>query len=121
MIKDTLIAQIQGITQQGLPFMEGREKGDMDTLAGTIVTIADYGYMVDNDKEYVAFTIKENEDEFFFGGQVLTDSCKKLDDMLTDKELAEVLETCGIPTKFEKVKSKNKREYTKVTFFPKAE
>jgi len=31
-----------------LPFMEGKEKGEMERLHGTIVTIDNYGFLVDN-------------------------------------------------------------------------
>ena len=113
-----LIQQAKKITNSGLPFMEGREKGDMEELIGNTITIIDYGYMLDEGKTYVAFITKENDANFYFGGSVLTDSLKKLDEILTDNEIAELLKN-GITTSFEKRKSKNKREYTKCTFFPK--
>ena len=116
----SLIAKAKEITLSGLPFMEGREKGDMDDLTDATVTIVDYGFMNDDGKEYACFICKEHEGLFFFGGSVLTDSLQKLDEMLTDNEIAELLDN-GIPTHFEKKKSKNKREYTKCTFFPNAE
>lgn len=112
-----IIAKAKEITASGLPFMEGRDKGDMDSLINSTVTITDYGFMNDDGKEYVSFICKEHGDKFFFGGGVLTDSLQKLDEALTDKELEELLEQ-GLPVYFEKKKSKNKREYTKSTFFP---
>lgn len=115
-----LIAKAKEITLSGLPFMEGRNKGEMDNLIDKIVTITDYGFMNDDGKEYACFICDEYPDFFFFGGGVLTDSLQKLDDVLTDNEVAELLQN-GIPTYFEKKKSKNKREYTKCTFFPNQE
>lgn len=112
-----LIAKAKEITLSGLPFMEGREKGEMETLIDATVTITDYGFMTDDGKEYACFICKEHPDKFFFGGGVLTDSLQKLDGVLTDNEIAELLQN-GLPTHFEKKKSKNKREYTKCTFFP---
>lgn len=112
-----IIAQVKEITVSGLPFMEGKEKGDMDSLMDTTVTIVDYGFMNDDGKEYASFICKEHPEYFFFGGSVLTDGLKKVDEALTDKEIEELM-TAGLPTHFEKKKSKNKREYTKCTFFP---
>lgn len=116
-IKD-LIKQAKEITLSGLPFMEDREKGDMEDLIDKTVTIIDYGYMKDEGKDYAAFITEENEKCFYFGGSVLTDSLQRLDEVLTDNEIAELLDN-GLQCKFEKKKSKNKREYTKCTFFPK--
>lgn len=101
-----------------LPFMEGREKGDMERIMNTNVTIVDYGFLKDNandvEKEYVCFVTKEDPQYFYFGGQVLTDNFKTLDaDGYHDEIVAE-----GLPVKFEKKKSKNKREYTTVTYYP---
>lgn len=105
------------ITVSGLPFMEGKEKGDMDNLINRTVTINDYGFMKDQDAEYAVFTCKEDDGFFYFGGGVTTDCLKKIDEQFTDDEIAELLEE-GLPVHFEKRKSKNKREYTKCTFFP---
>lgn len=120
-----IIAKAKEVTLTGLPFMEGREKGDLNDLINTTVVIKDYGYMEDVDKngevkEYASFIIEENDKEFFFGGQVLTDNLKKLDEVLTDKELEQLLEN-GIPVVLGKKKSKNKREYTTCNFFPNQE
>src|SRR5699024_1922481 len=63
-----------------LPLMVDREKGDIETLIEKEITIRDYGFMKDEkEKEYIAFIIDENEKEFFFGGQVLTDNFMELE------------------------------------------
>jgi hypothetical protein len=103
-----------------LPFMEGREKGELDRIINTPVTINDYGFLHDNskgdDKEYVCFTIKEDPQNFYFGGQVLTENMKELEE---DGYKDAILEE-GLPVLLSKRKSKNKKEYTTVTFYPEA-
>lgn len=103
-----------------LPFMEGKTKGDLDGIVGHNVTINDYGFLKDSaddsDKEYVAFTVKEDPACFYFGGQVLTENLK----VLEADGYHEAIQKDGLPVLFDKKKSKNKREYTTVTFFPEA-
>lgn len=97
-----------------LPLMENKEKGDFSRLHGSYVTINDYGFMNDDDKVYAAFTIKEDDKFFYFGGQVLTENLQDLDaDGYGDEIRKE-----GLPVFFDTKKSKNKREYTTVAFFP---
>jgi hypothetical protein len=103
-----------------LPFMEGRQKGDMERIIDMPVTIKEYGFLHDttdgHDKDYVCFTVAEDPQNFYFGGQVLTDNMHDLDsEGYHDAIVAE-----GLPVLFEKKKSKNKREYTTVTFYPEA-
>lgn len=101
-----------------LPFMEGKEKGDIDRIIDTPVTIKQFGFLVDSgengDKEYVCFTVEEDPQNFYFGGQVLTENMKELEaDGYTEE-----IEKDGLPILLGKKKSKNKREYTTVTFYP---
>jgi hypothetical protein len=101
-----------------LPHMEGKEKGEMERLHGSVVTINEYGFLTDNtdgkEKDYVCFTVAEDPQHFYFGGQVLTDNMKELE---ADGYHEEIVKE-GLPVLFEKKKSKNKREYTTVTFYP---
>lgn len=46
----------------------------------------------------------------------MTETFKKLDDILSEEEKIELLEG-GLDTYLERVKSENKRNYTKCTFF----
>jgi hypothetical protein len=73
--------------------------------------------MKDEDKEYVVFTIKEDPQYFYFGGQVLTDNMKALD----NDGYGDEIRKDGLPVFFDTKKSKNKREYTTVEFYPDAE
>lgn len=101
--------------QNSLPFMEGRKKGEMQRIVGTTVTITDYGFLQDeNEKEYICFVVKEDPENFYFGGAVLTDNMKELD---TDGYKEEITFN-GLPVFFDKKMSKNKKEYVTVTFYP---
>lgn len=98
-----------------LPFMEGREKGDTSELIGTVNTIDNYGFLSgDNDKEYVAFTVKERAGKFYFGGEVLTDRMIQLE----AEGYREDIEREGLPVLMTQKKSKNGRNYTNIEFYP---
>lgn len=104
-----------------LPFMEGRDKGEFDGLLGNPVTITDYGFLTDTDndgktKEYACFTIKEDPVCFYFGGKVITENLQTLE----AEGYHEAIVNEGLPVLFETKKSKNKRDYTAVTFYPEA-
>lgn len=98
-----------------LPFMEGRDKGDAKELVGQVSTIADYGFLKgEDDRDYAVFIVAERSDKFFFGGTVLTDQLQQLEaDGYHDDIVAE-----GLPMLMEEKKSKNKRSYINVTFYP---
>ena len=89
--------------------MEGRTKGEIKEL--TAYLIKDFTILKDKDtgNEYSAFIVEGNDEEFFFGGSVVTDKLKRICDMLTDEELAE-LKKEGLPVMFVGKKSKNKRK-----------
>ena len=97
-----------------LPLMENREKGDLDDLKGINSTITDYDFMKDDGKEYVAFIVEDDPQHFFFGGQVLTDNLRSLE----DDGYGDSIRKEGLPVRFDTKKSKNKREYTTVEFYP---
>lgn len=101
-----------------LPLMEGKEKGELDSLLGQVSTINDYGFLSDREKggeAYVVFTVKERPGKFFFGGTVLTDRLSQLEaEGYHDAIISE-----GLPVlmKTQKNKKGDKR-YTNVEFFP---
>ena len=102
-------------TNLGLPFMEGRVKGDTDELLGQESTIIDYGFLPNEKGEaYACFIVKERSDKFYFGGEVLTDRLTQL-----EKEgYHEAIQAEGLPILMTKKKSKNNRHYTNVEFYP---
>ena len=99
-----------------LPFMDGRDKGELNKLHGMVSTICDYGFLRDEKKnqDYVVFITKERAKEFFFGGQVLTDQLMQLDAEGYRDEIV----TEGLPVLFGEKKSKNGMNYTTVEFYP---
>ena len=61
----------------GIEFMANKNKGEMMELYDRVCTIRNYDFIKGEDGEYVVFVIDEINDEFFFGGSVLTDDMKK--------------------------------------------
>ena len=98
---------------KGIEFMEGRTKGETEELLEKTVTIRDYAFITGEEGEYAVFIVDEDKKKFFFGGKVLTDNLKSFD--LSDH--AEVIAD-GLPTKFTQRKSKAKRNYIAVEFYP---
>lgn len=99
---------------------EGRDKVDMSDLIRNHpkgITLTGVDFLKDKDgKEFGAFTFKEDDTKFFFGGQVLTDIAKSwaegYDDMETmSKELAN---DGGVKVILTTKESKNGRKYTSV-------
>lgn len=97
-----------------LPLMENREKGDFSRLQGSYTTINDFGFMKDDDKDYIAFTVKEDDKHFYFGGQVLTENMLELE----TEGYGDQIRKEGLPVFFDTKKSKNGRNYTTVEFYP---
>lgn len=97
----------------GLPFMQGKEKGEI--ILGEVYAINEYGFLEGEDGEYIVFTINGNDLEFFFGGTVLTERFKKIESVFTDDEISALLNE-GIKVIFEQKQSKNKRKYISVEF-----
>ena len=88
----------------GIPFMEGREPGELKDVVGRIVTIIDYGFLAQTkqSKEPVAvIALKEHPEYFYFGGQVITDQLRQLD----EECYGEDIRTEGLPVVFELRKS----------------
>ena len=98
-----------------LPLMEGREKGDLKSLYEDTITINEYGFLKDDKGEdYVVFNIVEDKENFYFGGMVLTEQFKELEQ---DGYRAEI-EKDGLPLRLSDRKSKNGRHYTSVEYYP---
>ena len=99
-----VLKQVKNQLEVTLPLMEGREKGSL--VLNTRMTVMDWGYLTDHEKneDYVAFIIKEDENNFYFGGSVTTDKFKKIDAM--GEEVVSMLKEHGMPVIFEAKKSK---------------
>lgn len=119
-----LIKQTKEITLSGLPFMEGKEKLEVEgAIVDTVLTVDEYGYLKGTneqtgiEEEYVVISLKEYPNNFIYGSSVVTQSFKKLDETMTMEQKAELLEY-GLTFKLSKKVSANKRKYTKIEFFP---
>ena len=97
---------------QGIPFMEGRTLSTMEV--GRIYTINDFGFINGDKGEYVVVSTKEDEKVFYFGGMVLTQLMKDIEENYTEEQVSVLMEH-GFRIKIDKVKAKSsKRLYTKV-------
>ena len=97
---------------QRLSFMEGRTKGSNKELEDKVVTIDQYGFLRKEDKEYVAYTVKEIEDSFYFGCTMLTEWLKALD----EEGYREEIESKGIKMKLTEKKTNKGRTFYSVSF-----
>lgn len=105
----SIVNKIKKQMEKSSNVMEGRIKGEVKEL--TAYVIKDFTILKDKeDKQYCAFIVEGNEEEFFFGGAVVTDKLIRIKDMLTDEEMEE-LKKEGLPVMFVGKKSKNKRTY----------
>lgn len=108
-----LKAKANEITASGLPFMEGKEK--IELMDGSLYVVKQYGYLESTDGDFV---VVADDTTFAFGGSVITENFKKLDEQFTSEEITELLKE-GIEMEITKKKSKtNKRDYTVCEFFP---
>lgn len=93
-----------------LPFMEGKEKGDIKTLLGQELTIIEFGFLADEENtDYAVVVFKEEPKKFYFAPSVLSEHLLKItkagytvEDVKTTKLL------------LENKMSKNKRNYTNI-------
>lgn len=98
-----------------LPFMEGREKGDIKDLLGQVCTIRDYGFLKgDTGNDYVVIIVDEYAKTFYFGGQVLTDQMQQLE----AEGYRDDINNEGLPFVMAEKKSKNNKTYVNVVFYP---
>lgn len=112
-IIQSLREKIKNELASGLPFMVGKENGSL--VCDTELTITEFGFLTDHKKneEYVVFLLNEDKEHFYFGGMVVTEKLKKIQELLSDEEL-DILKQEGLKVKFTKKKSpdKNKDSYT---------
>lgn len=115
---DLLKVLAKEITASGLPFMEGKEAiEDKGVILNNTLTVDDYGFLEGEDGEYVVIAIKEYPQNFIFGGSIVTEAFKKLESKVSEEGIKELIDY-GLTFKLEESISKNKRKYTKITFFP---
>lgn len=97
--------------KKSIDFMDGRDRADLaDLCTGEKYHIEEFAFLSGENGEYAVFTVKENENFFYFGNSVVSDVLKQLE---TDN-MSEELRSVGVV--FEKVVSKKKREYITIRF-----
>lgn len=110
-----ILNKVKEVVSNEFDFTVGKEKGEL--VMGEVVNINNVDF-ADSDKgPFAVFTVKEYEQNYFFGGAVVTKKLQEIKAMLTDEEMKELLKH-GIPVSFEKIQSadKSKSPYTKPTF-----
>lgn len=69
------------LQSKGVPFMEGRTKGDTEELLNKTVTVDDYAFLRnEDDGEYAVFSVKEIPESFYFGSTVITENLKRIEE-----------------------------------------
>lgn len=90
---------------RGIPFMEGRDKGDMRDILGKKVHIVDFGFIKKDDEDFGVIALAEDEKNFYFCNQVITEMLHQIDaDNMRDELTAQNIV-------FSLVKSKKGRDY----------
>ena len=118
LIINDLIKQAQEVTMSGLPFMDGKEKLEVTgEVLNNILTVDDYGYLEGDDGEYVVISLKEYPHHFIYGGSVVTDAFKKLENKIGAESIAQLIQH-GLTFRLSELVSKNKRKYIRISFFP---
>jgi hypothetical protein len=106
-----------------IDFMKDREKG-AELQNKQLMTLIDFDFLNGTDDngeqtEYSAMIFKEDKDNFYFGGSVVSPRLKDLKSLMTKEDIAEMKKD-GIPVIFDTVKSKKNKgkKYTTCTFYP---
>lgn len=95
---------------KGIPFMDGRSKGNISSLVGEVLHVEDFGFINQEGSTYPVIAFVEYPAEFYFGGSVLNDVLAQVD----RDGMREELKTQPITLKM--VKSKRGRTYMSVEF-----
>lgn len=95
---------------KGIPFMDGRVKGNISSLVGEVLHVEDFGFIAQEDSTYPVIAFKEHPTDFYFGGAVLNDILAQVDRDGMRGELREQ------PIMLKMVKSKKGRTYMGVEF-----
>lgn len=64
---------------KGIPFMDGRTKGNISSLIGEVLHIEDFGFIAQEGSTYPVIAFKEHPTDFYFGGAVLNDILSQVD------------------------------------------
>lgn len=97
-----------------IKFMDGKTKGELEEIKDKVVTINHFDFIKNEEGDYAVFTVAEINDSFYFGGLVITENLKKIE----SEGLKPDVEKEGLPCIITSRKSKNKKTYYSVEFYP---
>lgn len=100
-----------------IEFMSNRTKGELSEIIDVLLTITDFAFLKNDDGDYAVFIVKEIPDSFYFGGLVITENLKTLEDNGFKAEI----QKDGLPCKITARKSKNKKTYYAIEFYPESD
>lgn len=66
-------------SNKGIPFMDGRTKGNISTLVGEVLHIEDFGFINQEGSTYPVIAFVEHPNDFYFGGTVLNEVLIQVD------------------------------------------
>ena len=64
--------------RKGIPFMEGREKGNLRDMVDKPLHIVDYGFIEGKDGKFAVIAFKEDADRFYFGNSIVTEMLEEV-------------------------------------------
>lgn len=104
------IKDFRELIDVSIKIAKGREKGSLDDLKDKKLTVNAIEVVKDNstNDEYIAFTIEEDEEHFFFGGSVISDILTKWVNYCSSLGYDDFIPITGI---IEEKKSKNNLKY----------
>lgn len=95
---------------EGVPFMEGREKGNIHEIVDEPLHIMEFGFIHGNNGDFAVIRVAEVEDKFYFCNSIITELLQTVRDDGMESELAEQV------VYFEERKSKNGQTYMTYRF-----
>ena len=73
----------------GIPFMDGRDKGEREEILDKPLHMVDFGFIRGNDGEFAVMAFSEYPKKFFFGNSIVTEMLKKVNADSMKSHLAE--------------------------------
>lgn len=65
--------------RKGIPFMEGREKGNLRDMVDRPLHIVDFGFIEGKDGKFAVIAFIEDVNRFYFGNSIVTEMLEEVD------------------------------------------
>ena len=95
---------------KGIPFMDGRDKGDNENLIGKRWHIDDFGFITGDNGEFAVVSFAEDNTHFYFMNSIITEMLQTVSKDAMRKQLSQVAIEFMMKT------SKKDREYMSFEF-----